>query len=89
MPYELGAETAMPQATDASVREVVKLARTELQLLLEQRAAVIRRIAMLKQTLVGLASIFGDKILNEELAEIIGCNQRKSAVNDADWRAVL
>lgn len=84
MPYGLGLEMPMPQAADSSVQEVVKLAATELYLLLEQRAAVIRRIALVKQIMAGLASIFGDKILNEELAEIIGRNQRKSAGDDVD-----
>jgi hypothetical protein len=56
------------------VQEVVRQAHEELQQLLQQRAEVMKRIGTVKQTLVGLANLFGDSILNEELLELLDRN---------------
>jgi len=61
---------------DDHVREVVRQAHQELRQLLQQRAEVMKRIGTLKQTIVGLANLFGDSILNEELLELL---DRKSS----------
>ena len=53
------------------VHEVVRQARVELQLLLRQRAEVMKRIGTVKQTLAGLANLFGDDVLDQELAEMV------------------
>jgi hypothetical protein len=51
-------------------REVVRQAHEELRELLKQRAEVVRRIGAVKQTIVGLANLFGDQVLNTELLEL-------------------
>lgn len=53
------------------VEEVVRQAHQELRLLLQQRAEVMRRIGTVKQTIAGLANLFGDRVLTEELLELI------------------
>ncbi len=53
------------------VQEVVRQAHEELRTLLQQRAEVMKRIGTVKQTIAGLANLFGDDILNEELLELI------------------
>ncbi len=56
---------------NAHVQEVVRQAHDELRQLLHERAEVIRRIGTIKQTLAGLANLFGDGILDDELLELI------------------
>jgi hypothetical protein len=53
------------------VQEVVRQAHEELRLLLHQRAEVMRRIGTVKQTIAGLANLFGDSVLSEELLELV------------------
>src|SRR5437870_337946 len=53
------------------VQEVIKQAHEELRQLLQQRAEVMRRIGTVKQTIAGLANLFGDSVLSEELLELI------------------
>jgi len=61
---------------DAHVQEVVRAAQEELGQLLRQRAEVMKRIGTVKQTIVGLANLFGDEVLSEELLELV---DRKSS----------
>jgi len=56
---------------DPHVHEVVKSAHEELRQLLRQRAEIMKRIGTLKQTIAGLANLFGDDILGEDLLELI------------------
>jgi len=58
------------------VQEVVRQAQEELHLLLEQRAEIMKRIGTVKQTIAGLANLFGDGVLNDELLELV---DRKSS----------
>jgi hypothetical protein len=53
------------------VQEVVRQAHDELRHLLQQRADVMRRIGTIKQTIVGLANLFGDSVLDDELLELV------------------
>ena len=53
------------------VQEVVRQAQEELHLLLQQRAEIMKRIGTVKQTIAGLANLFGDGVLNEELMELV------------------
>jgi hypothetical protein len=53
------------------VQEVVRQAHEELRELLQQRAEVMRRIGTIKQTIAGLANLFGDGVLNDELLELV------------------
>ncbi len=73
------AKTAMSPGTEefvassnAHVQEVVKAAEEDLRKLLRQRADIVKRIGTIKQTLLGLANIFGDDRLGEELWELVG-----------------
>src|SRR5208283_1054843 len=53
-------------------QEVVRRAHEELRQLLQQRAEVMRRIRTIKRTIDGLATLFGDVVLSEELPELAG-----------------
>jgi len=53
------------------VQEVIRQAHDELRQLLQQRAEVMKRIGTVKQTIAGLANLFGDGLLNEELLEMV------------------
>jgi hypothetical protein len=56
---------------DGHVQEVVRQAHEELRHLLRQRAEVMRRIGTVKQTIAGLANLFGESLLSEELLELV------------------
>jgi hypothetical protein len=56
---------------DSHVQEVVKTAHEELRQLMRQRADIMKRIGTLKQTIAGLANLFGDEILGDDLLELI------------------
>jgi chorismate mutase len=53
------------------VQEVVRQAHEELRQLLHQRAEVMRRIGTIKQTIAGLANLFGEDVLSEDLLELV------------------
>ena len=57
--------------SDPHVHEVVKTAHEELRQLMRQRADIMKRIGTLKQTIAGLANLFGDEILGEDLLELV------------------
>jgi hypothetical protein len=62
---------AIPATSDAHVVEVVRQAHDELRQLMRQRADIMKRIGTVKQTIVGLANLFGDEILSEELLDLV------------------
>jgi hypothetical protein len=64
------------QAADLHVQEVIRSAERELHELLGQRAELMKRIGTIKQTLAGLANIFGDCVLSDQLLTFL---ERKSA----------
>ena len=66
----------LPGSGDPHVQEVMRAAHEELKQLLRQRADVMKRIGTVKQTIVGLANLFGDDVLSEELLELV---DRKSS----------
>jgi hypothetical protein len=68
----MGAE-AQKSATsnDAHVQEVIRAAQRELRELLRERADIMKRIGTVKQTIVGLANMFGDEVLDEELLDLV------------------
>ena len=53
------------------VQEVIRQAHGELRQLLQQRSEIMKRIGTVKQTISGLANLFGDGVLNEELMELV------------------
>lgn len=64
------------RAADLHVQEVIRSAERELHELLERRAELMKRIGTIKQTLAGLANIFGDCVLSDQLLTFL---DRKSA----------
>jgi chorismate mutase len=60
-----------PGTGNGHVQEVVRQAHEELRQLLQQRAEVMRRIGTIKQTIAGLANLFGDEVLSDELLEMV------------------
>ena len=58
---------AIANPGNGHVEEVVRQAHEELRQLLQQRAEVMRRIGTIKQTIAGLANLFGDAVLSDEL----------------------
>jgi hypothetical protein len=64
------------QAGDLHVQEVIRSAERELHELLERRAELMKRIGTIKQTLAGLANIFGDCVLSDQLLTFL---DRKSS----------
>jgi hypothetical protein len=72
MGIERQGENLNPQGEgDPHVQEVVRAAHEELRQLMRQRADVMKRIGTVKQTIVGLAHLFGDSVLSEELQELV------------------
>ncbi len=56
---------------DAYVQEVLRTAHQELLVLLQQRADLMKRIGTVKQTIIGLANLFGDEVLDDELLTLV------------------
>ena len=73
---ESASELKPMNGSNGHVEEVVRQAHDELRQLLQQRAEVMRRIGTIKQTIAGLANLFGDGVLNDELLELV---DRKSS----------
>jgi hypothetical protein len=62
----VSSETTLP-THDAHVSEVIRAAKQELAELVKQRAEIMRRIGTAKQTILGLAALFGSTALQSEL----------------------
>src|SRR5712691_12221266 len=56
---------------NAPVQDVLRQAQEELRGLLQQRADLMKRIGTVKQTITGLANLFGDEILSDELLHLV------------------
>ena len=54
------------------MQKVVLQAHDELDRLLRQQASIKARIGTVKQTIVGLAALFGEDILTDDLREAVG-----------------
>src|ERR1700752_822053 len=64
------------ESANGHVHQVVRQAHEELRQLIQQRAEVVKRIGTVKQTIAGLANLFGDSVLSDELLELV---DRKSS----------
>src|SRR5258708_32329237 len=60
-----------PRVSGVPVQQVVRAAHDELRQLMRQRAEIMKRIGTVKQTISGLANLFGDDVLGEDLLELI------------------
>jgi hypothetical protein len=67
---------AMNEATKIEVEQVLRLAGTELHALLEHRAALVRRLSTLRRTISGLAEMFGNDVLTEDLQALVNPMQK-------------
>jgi hypothetical protein len=56
---------------EPDVQELCRSAQQELRQLMHDRAQVVRRICTIKRTLMGLAELFGESILDEELTKLL------------------
>jgi hypothetical protein len=59
------------RASGVPVEQVVRAAHDELRQLMQQRAEIMKRIGTVKQTIAGLAHLFGDEVLGDDLLELI------------------
>jgi hypothetical protein len=59
-------------SSNVHVQEVVKAAEEDLRQLIRRRADITKQIGTVKQTIVGLANIFGDDCLGEEQWKLVG-----------------
>ena len=60
-----------PRVSGVPVQQVIRAAHDELRQLMRQRADIMKRIGTVKQTISGLANLFGDDVLGEDLLELI------------------
>jgi hypothetical protein len=56
---------------DPRIHEAVRAAQHELQQLTRQRAEIVKRIGTMKQTLAGLARLYGDDVLSDEMRGLL------------------
>jgi hypothetical protein len=68
---------SMGTVNEGHVKQVVMQAHQELLVLLQQRSELIKRIGTVKQTIAGLANLFGEGVLGEELLELVGDQKDK------------
>jgi len=66
-----GLHELAPLGNEVPVHQVVRAAHEELRQLLQQRSEIMKRIGTVKQTISGLANLFGDEVLGEDLLELI------------------
>ena len=74
---------------DPHVEAVVRSAEREIRELLKQRAQLMKRIGTIKQTLSGLAEMFGDSILNAEVLELLNHKTKRHSGFTQACRLVL
>lgn len=65
-----------PADANAHVLDVMRRAEQELRQLLQKRADVTKRIGTVKQTIMGLAKLFGDGILDDALSNLVDRKNR-------------
>ena len=57
--------------SEAHVGQVMMQVQAELEMLLKQRAEIVKRIGTIRQTILGLANVFGEDRLGPELMELV------------------
>jgi hypothetical protein len=60
-----------PLPAGAPVNKILEEMYGEFQALMLQRAAILKRIGTIKQTIIGLAKLFGDEAVGEKLLEVV------------------
>ena len=74
---------------DQHVQQVVQSAEGELLSLLQQRQELMKRIGSIKQTLTGLANMFGDSLLSDQLLTLLDRKSTRQSGFTRACRAVL
>ncbi|MBZ5683206.1 MAG: hypothetical protein LAO24_24205 [Acidobacteriia bacterium] len=64
---------------DDHVQQVVQQAHEELRHLMQQRAELVKRIGTVKQTILGLARLFGTDVLSKELLDMVAEQKSKGS----------
>jgi hypothetical protein len=72
MSTEAGVHIQNAHIENVHVQEVLLKAQAELRQLMHQRVEITRQIGTVKQTISGLAVVFGDDVLNDDLLELVG-----------------
>lgn len=70
--------TMYPHRED-HVQQVLRQANDELRSLLRQRAELVKRIGTIKQTISGLANLFGTDVLSADILELVSERGSKGA----------
>jgi hypothetical protein len=81
-----GSAQKLSRPNDAYVQEVLRQAQRELRDLLRERADIMKRIGTVKQTIVGLANMFGNEVLDGELLDLV--DRRSNGRRQPGLRAV-
>jgi len=64
-------ETITTNSATQPAAGVLRQLRDLLQSLMQERKDIVRRMCAIKQTIVGLASLYGDEVLDDELLELV------------------
>jgi hypothetical protein len=59
------------------VEQVIVQLQAELESLLKQRAEIVKRIGTIRQTIMGLANVFGEGTLGPEIMELVDHRQQE------------
>jgi hypothetical protein len=80
-----------PVPSNLHVQEVIRRAEHELRHLMDERTELTTRICTVKRTIVGLANLFGDAILDAALSELVGRDSgtRQPGITRACRRVLL
>lgn len=78
LPTRSSAEFPSLAVATEEADHVIGRLQQELQLLLLERTALLKRIRLIRHTLAGLAYIFGSDIMNEELERLVRKPGRRS-----------
>jgi hypothetical protein len=91
MTNDNGHNVGLSRPADAHVYEVVRSAERELRELLRQRSEIVKRIGTIKQTLAGLARLFGESAPTGELLTLMdrGAAPRRSGLTRACRRVLM
>jgi len=66
----MSGQSAQPPA-GAHVNKILEEMYGEFQALMVQRAAILRRIGTIKQTIIGLAKLFGNEVVGERVLQVV------------------
>jgi len=76
MNLEVSRSNDQMQAAGPHAQEVIRSAERELNQLLKLRAELMKQIGTIRQTLAGLANLFGDSVLSDDILSILARKSR-------------